>query len=215
MMILCTHDHPLRRHRRCRRHLAPHRPDDVQYLWSTLLADVQNSHCVLSAVRCVGTGVRNERFLQFVKEVEDKLSKDPTQSANKIEFDIPYKELGFTGVPAKQQVQIMPTVHSLVALDDNPPMVVNLNEVEIACMERIQFGLKNFDLVFVWKDFKKLPMRIEAIPIKSFEPIKHWLNSCDIVFYESSQNILWKTVMKQVPTHRDTRTCTHTHTRLL
>ncbi len=46
----------------------------------------------------------------------------------------------------------MPTVHSLVALDDNPPMVVNLADVEIASMERIQFGLKSFDLVFVWKD---------------------------------------------------------------
>jgi nucleosome binding factor SPN SPT16 subunit len=74
----------------------------------------------------------NERFLQFVKEVEDKLTRDPAQAGNRIEFDIPYKELGFTGVPAKQQVTIMPTVHSLVALDDNPPMVVNLNEVEIA-----------------------------------------------------------------------------------
>jgi nucleosome binding factor SPN SPT16 subunit len=186
----------------------------------------------------------NERFLQFVKEVEDKLTKD-TSAGNRIEFDIPYKELGFTGVPAKQQVTIMPTVHSLIALDDNPPMVVTLADVEVAVFERIQFGLKNFDLVFVWKvrfhsysllqspslysfdllvphafnhlvwfsmfvclliplfcfcmqDFKKLPMRIEAIPIKSFEPIKHWLNSCDIVFYESSQNILWKTVMKQI-----------------
>jgi len=138
----------------------------------------------------------NERFLQFVKEVEDKLLKDPNQP--KLEFDIPYKELSFTGVPARQQVTIMPTVHSLVALDDNPPMVVNLSEVEIAVFERIQFGLKNFDLVFVWKDFKKPPMRIEAIPVKSFEPIKHWLNSCDIVFYESTQNILWKSVMKTI-----------------
>lgn len=71
----------------------------------------------------------NERFLQFVKDVEEKLARDP--AAPKIEFDIPYKELSFTGVPNKQQVTIMPTVHSLVALDDNPPMVVNLNEVEI------------------------------------------------------------------------------------
>lgn len=122
------------------------------------------------------------------------LFRDPSQG--KFEFDIPYKELSFSGVPAKQQVTIMPTVHSLVALDDNPPMVVTLAEVEVANFERIQFGLKNFDLVFVWKDFKKLPMRIEAIPVKHLERIKTWLNSCDIVFYESAQNILWKTVMK-------------------
>lgn len=137
----------------------------------------------------------NERFLQFVKEVEDKLSKS---GDTRLEFDIPYKELSFTGVPNKQQVTIMPTVHSLVALEDNPPMVVNLADVEIVNLERIQFGLKNFDLVFVWKDFHRPPMRIEAIPMKSLEPIKHWLNSCDLVFYESSQNILWKSVMKQI-----------------
>lgn len=140
----------------------------------------------------------NERFLEFVKEVEEKLARGGEAGVPKIEFDVPYNELGFMGVPAKQQVMIMPTVHSLIALDDTPPMVLALSEVEIAVFERIQFGLKEFDLVFVWKDFNKLPMRIEAIPIKSFEPVKHWLNSCDIVFYESPQNMLWKQIMKQI-----------------
>jgi nucleosome binding factor SPN SPT16 subunit len=92
----------------------------------------------------------------------------------------------------------MPTVHSLVALEDQPPMVLPLNEVQIAVFERIQFGLKNFDLVFVWKDFNKQPLRIDSIPVKYLDPIKHWLNSCDIVFYESNQNILWKNVMKTI-----------------
>eukprot|EP00463_Aulacantha_scolymantha_P004203 TRINITY_DN5214_c0_g1_i1.p2 TRINITY_DN5214_c0_g1~~TRINITY_DN5214_c0_g1_i1.p2 ORF type:complete len:118 (+),score=30.87 TRINITY_DN5214_c0_g1_i1:225-578(+) len=34
--------------------------------------------------------------------------------------------------------------------------------------------------------------------MKSLEPIKQWLNSCEILFYESPQNILWKNVMKEV-----------------
>jgi len=34
--------------------------------------------------------------------------------------------------------QIYPTVHCLVALEDNPPMVITLDDVEIACLERVQ-----------------------------------------------------------------------------
>ena len=87
---------------------------------------------------------------------------------------------------------------SLVALDDQPPLVLPLNEVEIAVFERVQFGLRNFDLVFVYRDFQRLPMRIDSIPMKYLEPIKHWLNSCDLVYYESNQNLLWKAVMKHI-----------------
>ena len=89
-------------------------------------------------------------------------------------------------------------VCSLVALDDQPPLVLPLTEVEIAVFERVQFGLRNFDLVFVYKDFQRLPMRIDSIPMKYLEPIKHWLNSCDLVYYESNQNLLWKAVMKHI-----------------
>jgi nucleosome binding factor SPN SPT16 subunit len=142
----------------------------------------------------------NERFLNFVKEVEDKINKLSNAELNgfRLEFDIPYRELAFQGVPAKAAVTIMPTVHSLVALEDQPPMVLALNDVQIAVFERIQFGLKNFDLVFVWKDFTKQPLRVDSIPTQYLDPIKHWLNSCDIVFYESGQNILWKNVIKTI-----------------
>jgi len=139
----------------------------------------------------------NEKFLQFVKDLESRISAD-NNIRNKLEFDIPYRELAFTGVPGKATVDVMPTVHSLVALDDQPPMVLMLAEVEIAVFERVQFGLKNFDLVFVFKDFSRAPSRIDSIPVNFLEPIKHWLNSCDIVFYESQQNLLWKAVMKHI-----------------
>jgi nucleosome binding factor SPN SPT16 subunit len=159
----------------------------------------------------------NEKFLTFVKEVEERLSKSDEKV--KLEFDIPYRELSFTGVPNKQVVTVIPTVHSLVALDDIPPLVLSLDEVEIANFERVQFGLRNFDLAFVFKDFEKPPMRIDSIPMKSLEEIKHWLNSCDIVYYESPQNILWKNVMKAI--NEDVEdfwqqvTNTHTNTKIV
>jgi nucleosome binding factor SPN SPT16 subunit len=46
---------------------------------------------------------------------------------------------------------------------------MNLKEVEIACFERMISGLKNFDLVFVFKDYDRPVQRITAIPIEHSE----------------------------------------------
>lgn len=67
------------------------------------------------------------------QDVVEQLDPD-----NKFEFDIPYKDLMFSGVPGKSAVNVLPTVHGLVALDDNPPFVLSLDEVEIAYFERVQ-----------------------------------------------------------------------------
>jgi nucleosome binding factor SPN SPT16 subunit len=92
----------------------------------------------------------------------------------------------------------MPTVHSLVALEDSPPVVLSLEDIEIANFERVQFQLRNFDLTFVFKDFNRPVLRIDAIPIKSLEAIKTWLNNCGIVFFETKTNLLWKKLLKQI-----------------
>lgn len=140
----------------------------------------------------------NERFRAFVQTVEAKVPKMPGMRDFKLEFDIPYREFAFTGVASRTTVTLMPTVHSLVALEDLPPLVVTLSEIEVCNFERVQFQLRNFDLAIVFKDYTKPVLRIDAIPTKSLEPIKQWLNSCEILFFESPQNILWKNVMKEV-----------------
>jgi nucleosome binding factor SPN SPT16 subunit len=68
----------------------------------------------------------------------------------------------------------MPTVHCLVALDDVPPMVVTLADVEVAIFERVQFNLRNFDLVFILKGLEQT-VQVQAIPSKHFDSIKQWL----------------------------------------
>lgn len=138
----------------------------------------------------------NERFKDFSVKVERHLQNSTTQPS--LEFDIPYPDLAFTGVPNRSTVEITPAVHYLVALEDTPPLCLCLNEVEIACFERVSFNLRNFDLAFIFKDFTQLVIRIDAIPAKSLDPIKSWLNNCDIVFYEIGQNMLWKNVLKTI-----------------
>jgi nucleosome binding factor SPN SPT16 subunit len=87
----------------------------------------------------------------------------------------PFRELGFSGVPHRQTVLLQPTAESLVYLSEPPFLVVTLAEVEIVYFERIVFGLRNFDMVFVNKDHSVAPIHITSIPFASLEPIKKWL----------------------------------------
>lgn len=92
-----------------------------------------------------------------------------------VEADIPLRELGFTGVPSRSSVLLQPTTECLVQLSDPPFMVISLSDIEIAYLERVQFQIKNFDLVLVFKDFKKVPIHINSIPMQQLEAIKDWL----------------------------------------
>lgn len=113
-----------------------------------------------------------------------------------VDLDIPFRELGFSGVPFRASAFLMPTRDCLVQLIDPPFLVVTLEEIEVAHLERVQFGLKNFDLVFVFKDFSKPVVHINTIPMELLEDIKSWLTDVDIPFSESTINLNWITIMK-------------------
>lgn len=53
--------------------------------------------------------------------------------------------------------------------------MVTLDEVELVHFERVQFHLKNFDVVIVYKDYNKKVTMINAVPVNSLDPIKEWL----------------------------------------
>ena len=59
---------------------------------------------------------------------------------------------------------------------------LTLKEVEIAHFERVSYNLRNFDLTFVFNDYNRFPIRINAIPTSSLERIKNWLNEMNILF---------------------------------
>ncbi|GMF00295.1 unnamed protein product [[Candida] boidinii] len=77
-------------------------------------------------------------------------------------------------------------------------MVITLEEIEVAHLERVQFGLKNFDLVFVFKDFTKPVVHISTIPMENLEDVKAWLTDVDIPFSEGAVNLNWNTIMKTI-----------------
>lgn len=122
-----------------------------------------------------------------------------------IEFDIPFHELGFYGAPYRSSVFLQPTSHCLVNLTEFPPFVVCLEDVEIAFFERVSPGmvLKNFDLVFVFKDYARPVVRINSVPSDSLQGVKSWLNSVDIKYYEGPNPITWNKLLPHIQAHPD------------
>ncbi|CAI4215130.1 unnamed protein product [Parascedosporium putredinis] len=108
------------------------------------------------------------------------------------------RQLGFHGVPFRSNVFIQPTTDCLIQVVEPPFMVLTLEDIEIAHLERVQFGLKNFDLVFVFKDYSRAPYHINTIPMEQIEDVKDWLDNSDILYSEGPLNLSWPTIMKTV-----------------
>ena len=115
-----------------------------------------------------------------------------------LNVDIPIRTLGFYGVPFRQNVLCQPTRDCLVHLTDPPFLVVPLADVEVASLERVLFSLKNFDMIFIMKDKSLPPQHIDSIPMNFLEPIKEWLDSCDVYYMTSNINFNWPNVLKTI-----------------
>lgn len=74
----------------------------------------------------------DREFKAFAEKIADA-GKDEG-----VDVDIPFREIGFTGVPNRSNVLIQPTTDALVQLTEPPFMVITLNEIEIAHLERVQ-----------------------------------------------------------------------------
>ncbi|GAA5943636.1 hypothetical protein JCM10213_008931 [Rhodosporidiobolus nylandii] len=132
---------------------------------------------------------------KYFKAFSDKIAE---ASNGRVEVDIPFRELGFQGVPFRSNVLLQPTTETLVFLTEPPFLVLTLAEIEIAHLERVQYGLKNFDLVFVFQDFTRAPVHINTIPSNQLDSVKEWLDSVDIPFTEGPVNLNWQAIMKTV-----------------
>ncbi|KAF9174824.1 FACT complex subunit spt16 [Mortierella sp. AD011] len=133
----------------------------------------------------------NKEFKQFGEKITEI-------SENRVEVDVPFRDLAFNGVPFRTNVLLKPTQDCLVHLSEAPFLVVTLADVEIVHLERVQFGLKNFDMVFTFKDYFQPPIHINTIPMSQLDNVKDWLDSMDIVFYEGPVNLNWGPIMKTI-----------------
>jgi nucleosome binding factor SPN SPT16 subunit len=144
---------------------------------------------------------QEERRRRAALDKEFKRFAENIQSADHdsdFGVDVPFRELGFGGVPNRSNVLMQPTTDCLVQLTEPPFTVITLDEIETAHLERVQFGLKNFDLVFVYKDFSRPPVHVNTIPVESLDGVKDWLDSVNISYSEGPLNLNWSMIMKTV-----------------
>jgi len=133
----------------------------------------------------------NNIFLEFSKKVE-------AIPNFRLPIDIPFKQLAFNGVPHKQVVTLCPCKNVLAALQEWPPFCLDLSEIDVVVFERAIMTLREFDIVFVKKDYDQMPIRITTIPQSSLDTIKSWLASIEAVWYACSMNMQWALVMKDI-----------------
>jgi len=137
----------------------------------------------------------NKEFSLFADKIADAATSSTGET---LEVDVPFRELSFEGVPHRTNVRLQPTTECLVHLTDPPFLVTTLSEIEIASLERVQFTLKQFDLVLIFKDFTKPPLHINSIPSAQLDDVKNWLDSVDIALSEGPVNLNWGPIMKTI-----------------
>lgn len=143
----------------------------------------------------------HKEFAGFCRKVQDIWEKDFPNLG--LEFDSPYHDLAFDGVPFKSTVRILPTASCLVELTEYPPLVVSAEDIEVVNLERVGFHLKNFDMAIIFKDFTRDVHRIDQIPVQNLDNIKQWLATLEIKYYEGKSNLNWKPLLKQIKDHPD------------
>jgi nucleosome binding factor SPN SPT16 subunit len=74
----------------------------------------------------------DKQFFKFAKSIEEA-ARDQN-----VRVDVPFRELGFNGVPSRSSVWIQPTTDCLVQLTEPPFMVVTLEDIEVVHLERVQ-----------------------------------------------------------------------------
>ncbi|KAM3171618.1 hypothetical protein ACTXT7_016265 [Hymenolepis weldensis] len=131
-------------------------------------------------------------FKNFVERVEALAKR------YNLEFEMPFRDLGFHGCPLRTTVFLMPTSSCLVSLSEWPPFVISLDEVELVMFERVSFSIKTFDMIFVFKDYRAKPAMITSIPSASLDHVKEWVLSCDIYYAEGVRSMNWPKLMKTI-----------------
>ncbi|KAJ2461473.1 FACT complex subunit spt16 [Coemansia sp. RSA 2424] len=138
------------------------------------------------------------RRRQLNKEFKEFAGKIAEASNHEVEVDTPFREVAFNGVPARSNVLLQPTVDCLVHLSDTPFFIITVADVEIVHLERVQFGLKNFDMVFVFKEFKRAPVHVNTVPMTQLDNVKEWLDSVNLPYTEGPVNLNWAQIMKTI-----------------
>ncbi|CAM9551683.1 unnamed protein product [Chrysoparadoxa australica] len=146
-----------------------------------------------------------KRLNQAFEDFSQKVTKVAKNHGHDLEFDVPFKELGFYGNPStgKDMVFVQPTTYALINVTDSPAFVVSMSEVEHVHFERVNPNGKNFDMrIVVSANMSESgglaePRGVGMIEMKYLNPIMSWLEDCNITFTKGP-SLNWKQVLALV-----------------
>ncbi|KAH7829846.1 putative metallopeptidase family M24 containing protein [Monocercomonoides exilis] len=141
----------------------------------------------------------NNSFKNFARRIEQYTETlASTGGSQQILFDIPSTKLGFHGVSQKEMAFHMPTQHCLVELVTFPFTVIFLDEIQLIYFERVDFSLRNCDMVVIFKSLKRNPQSVKSIDMKKIDMIKKWLDSLHIPHYEGVRTLNWVKILSDI-----------------
>jgi len=137
----------------------------------------------------------NQAFRDFCKKVDAVAKRN---NYTDLEFDVPYRDLGFTGNPHKEMVFIQPTLNCLVNLTETPFFCIDLADIDHCHFERVTYMSKAFDMVIVFKDFTKQPAQITMIDASEKDAIQDWLTDMELTYTQGPMNLNWKQIINTI-----------------
>lgn len=136
----------------------------------------------------------NTAFKEFCLRVE----KTSRKYGYGVEFETPYRDLGFMGTPSREMVFVQPTMNCLVNLTETPFFLVNMSLVDHVHFERVSYMSNSIDMVLIPKDHAKPVWRVDMIPTSDKDHVQDWLTDMEYSYTEGPMNLNWKQIMQTV-----------------
>jgi nucleosome binding factor SPN SPT16 subunit len=139
-----------------------------------------------------------KRMNAVFKDFCGKVEKVAEHFNFNVKADPTFKKTSFQGNWGRDMVTFMATTNCLVSLTEWPTFLITLSEVEHCHLERVSYGCRNFDIVFIFKDWDREVVVITAIDVKYLEMIEEWLLLVEITTTKAPRSLNWKETMKIV-----------------
>ncbi|EJW03692.1 hypothetical protein EDEG_00180, partial [Edhazardia aedis USNM 41457] len=128
----------------------------------------------------------NKEFRSFVDKIEENSNLRVEMSSMVL----------FHGVPFKGIVPISATLECLINITETPFFILDLEDVEIVCFERVLCTIKTCDMAVIFKN--KTFKQIQCIDMAHLHKIKEYLDSVNKCYIETTVNIQWANLIKEI-----------------
>lgn len=137
----------------------------------------------------------NIQFGQFARKTQEFFATAP--EASHLTVESPFKDYHFEGVGNKRHTKFRGDANVLWAINDLPFLTISVEDIEVVSLERVLPGQQNFDAMFIHKDYKTVTP-ITIISMEKLEALKDWMNEVKLVYFESTTNIAWTKLLKDM-----------------